>query len=280
MKTRVLFVDDELNIRVTLPAILERRGFEVAVAATVPEALDAIRSKKFDVLLSDLNIGDPGDGFTVVSAMRRSQPECRTIILTGFPDFDKALRSIREQADDYLVKPARIDGLVEILQRRLSTEKASGQTERMPLGELLQRNKQLVLDRWLADVKSRPEFQKTKLSDQELIDHLPIVIDEVVLAIKSERSESTALEDLTPQARAAAQKHGKVRKEQGYSIQLILKEVRLLQKEILKLVQENLLNVDMSSLVQQIITATDALEALFGESLTIHANRKKPLRAA
>jgi hypothetical protein len=48
----------------------------------------------------------------------------------------------------------------------------------------------------------------------------------------------------------------------------------------LKLVQENLLNVDMSSLVQQIITATDALEALFGESLTIHSNRKKPPQAA
>jgi len=56
MKSRVLFVDDESAIRVTLPAILEMRGFEVAVAATVPEALDAIRSQKFDVLLSDLNI--------------------------------------------------------------------------------------------------------------------------------------------------------------------------------------------------------------------------------
>ena len=105
MKNRVLFVDDESAIRVTLPAILEMRGFEVTVAATVPEALDAIRSKTFDVLLSDLNIGEPGDGFTVVSAMRRTQPNCRTIILTGFPDFDKALRSIREQADDYVVKP-------------------------------------------------------------------------------------------------------------------------------------------------------------------------------
>ena len=46
----------------------------------------------FDVLLSDLNIGQPGDGFTVVSAMRRVQPKAATFILTGYPDFDTACR--------------------------------------------------------------------------------------------------------------------------------------------------------------------------------------------
>jgi YesN/AraC family two-component response regulator len=278
MRTRVLFVDDEPTIRITLPAILEMKGFEVAVAATVAEALDAIRTQEFDVLLSDLNIGEPGDGFTVVSAMRRTRPSCRTIILTGFPDFDKALRSIREQADDYLVKPANADVLVEMLQRRLSTRQALP-LERTSLGALLRRNRLLIIDRWLVDIEKRQEFQELALTKEERIDHLPIVIDELVAAIESERSEVAALEELSPRAREAAQKHGRVRKRQGYSLQLMLKEVRLLQKEIFKLIQENLLNVDMSSLIPQLITTTDTLEALFGESINIYSGAE-PVRAA
>jgi DNA-binding response OmpR family regulator len=71
MKKRILFVDDESNIRLTLPAILRNEGFDVSVASSVLEAIDAIQHFQFDILLSDLNIGEPGDGFTVVSAMRR-----------------------------------------------------------------------------------------------------------------------------------------------------------------------------------------------------------------
>src|SRR5438067_12302851 len=122
-RNRLLFVDDEPNIRLTLPAILKQEGFEVTTAATVPEALDHIIKRTFDVLLADLNIGQPGDGFTVVSAMRRTQPEALTLILTGYPDFDTALQAIRSQVDDYLVKPTHIDRLVETIERKLSDRK-------------------------------------------------------------------------------------------------------------------------------------------------------------
>ena len=116
---RLLFVDDEPNIRLTLPAILKREGFEVTTAATVPEALDHIIKRTFDVLLADLNIGQPGDGFTVVSAMRRTQPEALTLILTGYPDFDTALQALRDQVDDYLTKPADIKYLVSSVKEKL-----------------------------------------------------------------------------------------------------------------------------------------------------------------
>jgi CheY-like chemotaxis protein len=86
---RLLFADDEPSIRVTLSAILKQRGFEVTVAATVPEALNLIAGQKFEVLISDLNIGEPGDGFTVVSAMRRTQPEAATFILTDIRRLDR-----------------------------------------------------------------------------------------------------------------------------------------------------------------------------------------------
>src|SRR5713101_4343151 len=57
----ILFVDDEDSIRLTLPPLLQSYGFEVTAAATVAETLGLISQHKFDVLISDLNIGHPGD---------------------------------------------------------------------------------------------------------------------------------------------------------------------------------------------------------------------------
>src|SRR6266851_5931276 len=119
MATRILFVDDEIGIRLTLAPILERHGFSVVTAASVSEALEKINHEKFDVLLSDLNIGEPSDGFTVVSAMRRVQPDAVTIIITGFPAFETALEAIRSQVDDYVVKPTDAKQLVATIQNKL-----------------------------------------------------------------------------------------------------------------------------------------------------------------
>ncbi len=116
---RVLFVDDEPGIRITMPQILRRHGLSVRAVGTVSHALAEIKSSQFDVLLSDLNIGQPGDGFTVVNAMHCAQPNCVTLILTGFPDVDTALEAIRSQVDGYLTKPAQIPTLMSLIQEKL-----------------------------------------------------------------------------------------------------------------------------------------------------------------
>jgi DNA-binding NtrC family response regulator len=116
---RLLFVDDEENIRLTLPPILQEKGFEVRIAATVPEALVEINSYPFDVLITDLNVNTPGDGFLVISAMRHLQPQCVNLILTGYPALETALQALRTQVDDYLVKPADVDAMVGMINDRL-----------------------------------------------------------------------------------------------------------------------------------------------------------------
>ena len=121
LSKRLLFVDDEEGIRTTLPAILQRRGFDVRVAASVAEALSEIRTHKFDVLLSDLNIGEDGNGFTVIRAMRKAHPNCVAILLTGYPAFETAVQAIDDEVDGYLVKPADINSLVSTIERRLLT---------------------------------------------------------------------------------------------------------------------------------------------------------------
>ena len=121
LSKRLLFVDDEEGIRTTLPTILERRGFDVRVAASVPEALSEIRTHEFDVLLSDLNIGEDGDGFSVIRAMRKAHPKCVAILLTGYPAFETAVQAIEDGVDGYLVKPADISSLVSTIERKLRT---------------------------------------------------------------------------------------------------------------------------------------------------------------
>jgi DNA-binding NtrC family response regulator len=116
----LLFVDDEPSIRLTLPAILEESGFEIRVADSVQSALKEISSHKFDVLLSDLNIGEPRDGFSVVKAARTANPRCVAILLTGYPDLDSETESIKKELDGYLVKPADIENLLKTIKQKLA----------------------------------------------------------------------------------------------------------------------------------------------------------------
>ena len=83
--TKLLLVDDDELVRETLVAVLEHSEFAVSSAANVNEALKLIGSQTFDVLVSDLHMPGAGDGLTVVSAMRHSNPNAVTLILSCPP---------------------------------------------------------------------------------------------------------------------------------------------------------------------------------------------------
>ncbi|HEV2990432.1 MAG TPA: response regulator [Candidatus Angelobacter sp.] len=243
-KKRLLFVDDEANIRLTLPAILEREGFDVTVASSVPEALATIQRSPFDILLSDLNIGQPGDGFTVVSAMRRIQPQATTFILTGYPDFESALIAIRNQVDDYIVKPADIGKLVQALKTK--SEELRRPERALPskrVSAILRENAQQLVERWLVRLRENSELLKIKMPERERIDHLPSLIEEIADHIESYRP------DVNDRVIKAALAHGRQRYKHGYTIPMLLVEAALLQKTISELLQENLLTIDISTLI-------------------------------
>lgn len=254
MATRILFVDDEAGIRETLRPILEQHGFEVTTASTVPEALELLNHAIYDVLLSDLNIGQPGDGFTVVSAMRRVQPEAATFILTGYPDFDTALQAIRSQVDDYLLKPTDVPTLVHTIRSRL--EHRLPQQPQKPLkrvSELIQETLGEITRQWLMLVKAHPELKAIRMTDKDRIDHLPDVIEELANRVELQ-SEGT-----TDTGKAAAVKHGQARANQGYSIPLIVIEMRLLQRVISAVLQRNLIRMDLSTVIRDMMEVGESL---------------------
>jgi DNA-binding NtrC family response regulator len=116
---KVLVVDDNEGVRKSLTMVLRSYQFEVTSAANVGEALHLIDTQSFDVLLSDLHMPGAGDGFTVVSAMRHTNPNAVTLVFTGYPALKEAMDAILLQADEVLVKPMDVTAMVEIIRCKL-----------------------------------------------------------------------------------------------------------------------------------------------------------------
>jgi len=117
---RVLLVDDDEAVRAMMNATLERKGFDVVNAASVSEALRCIATESFDVLITDLHMPNPGDGFTVVTAMRHSQRDALTLLVSGYPDVQSAMAAILLEADEIIVKPFEAGRLAEHRRWRAS----------------------------------------------------------------------------------------------------------------------------------------------------------------
>jgi DNA-binding response OmpR family regulator len=270
---RLLFVDDETSIRVTLTAILQQEGFDVTACATVPEAIEAINKQKFDILISDLNVGEPGDGFTVVSAMRRVQPQVITFILTGYPDFESALKAIRSQVDDYITKPADVRSMVQSIRKHLQNPKAVHvpvPTRRV--SDVLRDNKKQVIDAWYKLVMEDKNLAALKLSRPDRVDHIPSILDGLAKRIENHPEQPD------PEAIKAAAKHGGTRFDQAYSIPQIVQEERFLQRVIANTLQAHLLVIDISMLIPDMVAIGEALASQLEES--IRAYQLKERRAA
>jgi YesN/AraC family two-component response regulator len=259
---RLLFVDDEPSIRATLPPILAQNGFEVRAAATVREALAEINVNAFDVLISDLNIGEPGDGFTVVSAMRRSQPSCVNFILTGYPAFESALRAIQAHVDDYLVKPTDLETLVAKIHERLNSRPAVRQVPRKRIAALLRENLEEIKLRVLTAMKADSELNRLPLSDEERVDDLPAMVVELANLLESPALDSQRIGVST----ISASQHGRTRRQQRYSVTMLFEDARLVQKAIFQIVQEHILEVELSQLVSDLSLVTETLQLELCES--------------
>jgi DNA-binding NtrC family response regulator len=120
---RLLLVDDDEKLRLTLLPFLQEHGFEAQIASTVPDALAAIDKQQFDILLCDLNLSEPSDGFGVVAAMRKAHPRSVIVLMTGYPAFETAVKGLRQQVDDYIVKPADYDTLIDTLDKKLAAKR-------------------------------------------------------------------------------------------------------------------------------------------------------------
>jgi DNA-binding response OmpR family regulator len=261
---RVLLVDDDSAVLSMMIQGLERKQFEVVAASNVTEALRRIATESFDVLITDLHMPDPGDGFTVVSAMRHSQPNALTLLVSGYPDVQGAMAAILLEADEIVVKPFEIGRLTELVRERVVNRRPIKRVDKESVGAILLRCSTSIVEAWLARAKRSSELNLLPLSDQERTGHLPKLVED--LAFRLSRPVATD-KDSDAIFSAAAVAHGKLRFQQGYTPAMLVHESRILQVTIFGTLQINLESLDFSLLLPDVMTIADEVDAQLTQSM-------------
>lgn len=104
----LLIVDDDQPFRERLAKAMERRGFDVRVASSLGDGIDAIKESPPAYATLDLRLLD-GSGLDIVPLLRKARPEARVVILTGYGNIASAVAAVKAGAVDYLAKPADAD---------------------------------------------------------------------------------------------------------------------------------------------------------------------------
>lgn len=102
---KVLVVDDEQPVRVTLKEVLSREGYVVLTASSGQEALQLMGDMAVDLVMVDLKM-EGMDGLTLIEEIKQQWPATVLIILTGYATLESALKALRCGAHDYLLKPS------------------------------------------------------------------------------------------------------------------------------------------------------------------------------
>ncbi len=258
---RILVVDDNEQVRTSLGAVLELNYFQATTAASVSEALHLIDAEPFDVLLCDLHMPGAGDGFTVVSAMRHTNPDAVTLVFTGYPALQEAMNAILLQADEILVKPMAIPTLVALIREKLQKRGERKVTNIERVASILKRDALATISEWLVRVERESELTCIPLSREQRTGHLPKLIQELVHRLRVPRNLGTKA------VSEAAVEHGKIRQKQGYSLPMIVEESRILQVSIFQTLQNSLTTVDFSLLLVDVMTIADEVDSQLKQTI-------------
>jgi DNA-binding NtrC family response regulator len=119
VKARLLLVEDERAIRLALSGLLRREGLEVEQAEDGAEALRRLAAEPFDLVLTDLALGEGPSGMDVLRAARREQPETPVVMITAHGSEKIAVEAMKLGAEDYVPKPFDNDEIRLVVRRAL-----------------------------------------------------------------------------------------------------------------------------------------------------------------
>ncbi len=123
-KSKILVVDDEPNVLLTVQAILRQEGYEVDAVGDGAAALELIPGRHYDLVLTDLKM--PGlDGFAVLNEVRKRSPDTVTVVMTGYGSVGSAVEAVLAGAYEYLIKPIGVPELKIAVRRALERKRLS-----------------------------------------------------------------------------------------------------------------------------------------------------------
>ncbi len=129
MKGKILVVDDEKSIRVTLEHFLSEEGYEVAVAEGYADALEIILESQFDLIISDIILAEKS-GIDLLRELTRNNINCPVVMITGAPDIHTATEALRLGAFDYISKPVRKESILHVTGIALKHKLLSDEKEK------------------------------------------------------------------------------------------------------------------------------------------------------
>ena len=112
----ILLVDDEADIREVLEIALRYLGYDVLVAANGEQALRIFKAHSPSLVLTDIKMPTM-DGIELLKHIKRENPECEVIMITGHGDMNLAIKSLKHAATDFITKPINVDDLEISLKR-------------------------------------------------------------------------------------------------------------------------------------------------------------------
>jgi DNA-binding NtrC family response regulator len=117
---RILVVDDEENARVALSKILTHDGSEVSSARNGVEALNYLRSKNVELIITDLNMPEM-NGLMFLRELNRSHPASNVIMITAYGEVESYLEAMTLGAFEYINKPVKYDELKKVINKIFNT---------------------------------------------------------------------------------------------------------------------------------------------------------------
>lgn len=123
-KVRILVIDDEAIIHESCGRVLKEEGYEVETALSGREALEKLKEKRYDLVLSDIKM--PGmSGVETLEKMRKDIPDITVVMFTGYSSVDTARDSMKLGAFDYIPKPFTPEELLSVVKKALHKEAAA-----------------------------------------------------------------------------------------------------------------------------------------------------------
>lgn len=121
-KAKILIVDDDETVRITMKAILQDENYIVETATNGKQAIQMSNEKMYNIALLDIRLPDM-EGVELLKLMKEYNPRTRKIMVTGFPTLQNAVTAVNKQADAYLFKPVDVDKLLQIVKDQLQAQR-------------------------------------------------------------------------------------------------------------------------------------------------------------
>lgn len=130
-RAQILVVDDEVNLRRVLGAVLERAGYDVLAAGDGNEGLAILTNHHIDVVVTDLRM--PGvDGMALLREAQRIDPDIPVILLTAYSTVDNAVEALKGGAFDYLTKPFEQSDVLSIVRKAVQARRLAERETHRP----------------------------------------------------------------------------------------------------------------------------------------------------